>query len=274
LLINHDDTASYWLPGGTAPVASFTYESGGMRPDDQGTLVFSPDGAGLAGPGPWTAPGNLRTWSARDGRLLREAPAHPDVIDALAWSPDGNFIATAGPDDSVADAGDDAGSDMRVVKVWTVADRRVLYTLMGHADLISSVAFSPDGTLLASADREGRVRLWSRADGALVRELASPPTQTGLTLDRFNGSVAFSPDGQFLASRAVHWIATGHSVYIAIFRVADGTIARELRGFGDGNLGELGWSPDGRYLIGGAGPELRVWCMTPDAGGPTDAGGA
>jgi WD40 repeat protein len=62
----------------------------------------------------------------------------------------------------------------------------------GHADYVNSVAFSPDGTLLASGSDDKTIKLWRVSDGSLVRTL------TGHTY--WVNSVAFSPDGTLLAS--------------------------------------------------------------------------
>jgi WD40 repeat protein len=57
---------------------------------------------------------------------------------------------------------------------------------------VNSVAFSPDGRLLASGSWDNTIRLWDAASGALLRTLEGH-TNTVL-------SVAFSPDGRLLAS--------------------------------------------------------------------------
>ncbi|HPD42274.1 MAG TPA: hypothetical protein PLD43_12040, partial [Anaerolineae bacterium] len=53
-----------------------------------------------------------------------------------------------------------SGSYDGTVRLWRVADGRLLRTLEGHTGGVGSVAFSPDGATLASGSRDGTVRLW------------------------------------------------------------------------------------------------------------------
>jgi WD40 repeat protein len=56
-------------------------------------------------------------------------------------------------------------------ELWRVSDGSLVRTLAGHADVVVSVSFSPDGSLLASGSGDGTIKLWRVSDGSLVRTL-------------------------------------------------------------------------------------------------------
>eukprot|EP00873_Tetraselmis_striata_P021585 jgi/Tetstr1/441849/TSEL_030062.t3 len=121
-------------------------------------------------------------------------------------------------------------------------------TLRGHTEPVSSVAFSPDGTRLASASGDKTVRVWN----ALTGEEALPQPLRGHT--DWVTSVAFSPDGTRLASAS-------YDKTVRVWNALTGeeALPQPLQGH-TGGVTSVAFSPDGTRLASASQDEtVRVW---------------
>jgi len=119
-----------------------------------------------------------------------------------------------------------------------------LFTLTGHTDTVWRIAFSPDGSLLASGSADQTVKLWDVTSGKEVRTLRG---HTGSV-----NSVAFAPDGKVLASGS-------RDGTVKLWDVATGEEVRTLTGHKDG-VSSVVFSPDGKLLASGAWDNtVRLW---------------
>lgn len=182
----------------------------------------------------------IRIWDWRRGRTVRVlrwavGPGPYGKVYAIAVSPDGNWLAAGGNWPALGECR---------VAVWHLPTGRLARVLKGHTNSIFGLAFSPDGSFLASASGDRTVRLWRMPSGELVRVLK------GHT-DGVN-CVAFSPDGRRLVSGS--WDST-----LRLWRVEDGKCLAVMRGHEDW-VWDVEFSPDGRYIASvSVDGTVRLW---------------
>ena len=152
------------------------------------SLAFSPDGATLAS---GSHDGTAIVWDVTTGENLVRITVDENRVHvySVAISPDGSLLATAYHNFVKFDEFT-VRFDHRV-RLWEVSTGEHIATLEEHDHVVYTVAFSPDGTSLASGSHDGTVMLWDPATG-----------QATATLRHENGvhALSFSPDGAMLAT--------------------------------------------------------------------------
>ena len=98
---------------------------------------------------------------AETGQRLLTLEGHREPVLPLAYSPDGKLLASVSGDwGNPNKPRNEAGPGE--IKLWNAETGKEIVTLGDHADRIFSVAFSPDGKLLATASWDGSIKLWKR----------------------------------------------------------------------------------------------------------------
>jgi WD40 repeat protein len=230
------------------------------------SVAFSPDGKTLASAG-WDA--TVRFWDAQTGKPLKVLSGHTPNVDELVIGREGHLLIanTRGHDKnnqyetwgsvriwelpekqliatfdeqqySIAISSDEQTLALggnypnTAVDLLDIHTGEILHEFEGNKYSVGSIAFSPNGDLLAAGGEDYIVRIWNVHTGQLLHTLMGH----GLAIS----SVVFSPDGKLLAS------AGGHDQTICLWNVSSGKQLRTIQGPGD--VYALAFSPDGKQL--------------------------
>jgi WD40 repeat protein len=146
---------------------------------DMHQVVVSRNGALAASSGylaPKSYENNLKFWNLKDGSEVHTMPGHAVGTWCLAFSPNGQLLASGGEDS--------------LVRIWDTQTGRSHEPTKREKDAIYSVAFSPNGELLAAGAGDGTVKLWRVSDWKNV-----------FTIDRlqtYGRFLLFTPNGKRL----------------------------------------------------------------------------
>ena len=248
-------------------------------------LAVSPNGDRLVCHG---FHGEVQLWGLADKMQLAALgevgiSAHNTVhgLRSVAFSPDGNTFALAGPGKQVSLWESTAGKQLgtfeqhrekvwsvafspdgraiasggRSVLLWEVSSRKLICALKGHAATVNSLGISPDGKMIASASWDGTIRLWSVPDG---KPLASIDCGNKTKGEHIATPLAFSCDGKMLAWGDGVW-----GVGVRLWSIPEG---KPLATF-DGHCSHIlavAFAADGKTLVSAAHDDTVIAWRIPE----------
>jgi WD40 repeat protein/uncharacterized caspase-like protein len=195
------------------------------------SVAFSPDGKTLASGGDNSS---IRLWNVETGEQIMALESRVGDVYSIAFSPDGKSLAYAGNSSSA-------------IILMNFKSGQELKSLLppGNQDVRSnSVAFSPDGQILASASSDSAINLWNVKSGQNLKSLTGHKKEVE--------SVAFSPDGKTLASGS-------YDKTVKLWDVDSAHVTKTVADHAN-SVSSVAFSPDGRFLASGSNDAtIKLW---------------
>ena len=183
----------------------------------------------LAGGGIGAASGKVVLWDVRSGRRVQEVGDELDVVLGADISPDQRLVALGGP--------------KRVVRVYSAETGDLKFEHTKHTDWVQAMAYSPDGVLLATADRSGGVFLWEAISGRDYMTIDANPASVT--------SIAWRADANMLATGC-------EDGQIRLYELENGKMVKNWGAHG-GGVSSIEFTRDGRIVSVGRDKVAKLW---------------
>ena len=167
------------------------------------------------------------------GRLLYTYTGHAGEVLKLAWSPDGEYLAS--------------GSVDNTAQVWHANTGQLFRTYTGHDSWLIALAWSPNGEYIASGSVDDTVHVWRVIDGLISRRYTKHANSVL--------ALAWSPNGEYIASGS-------DDDTVHVWNANNGRRRHTYTGH-TRHVNTLAWSPNGTRLASGSGDHtVQIWEAT------------